>query len=258
MKLENKKALLMYVAAALIAGAGYFLLPLLAEGRDLSLQEYYVLNAVQQVFLFIVPGLMILRANALRWQRFKNQLRPLSSETTGYCMLLAVASTVIVSLVIALWLPVVEGVLGYIPEDTPLPKPESAAQWMIAILCIAVVPGIAEEIFFRAFLQTAISKFLPRGAVWITAAVFAALHFDFAGLPGLLLMGWMLGKILQRRGVLAGMLFHALYNAAVLLLNYKQAQISSLAVMLCTFAFFFSVRRLMREEEKDAVDGTGM
>ena len=258
MKLDNKRALLSYVCAALIAAAGFFLLPLVITGREITLIGYYALNAVQQLFLFVVPSLISLRANEGRWQRFKGQLRPMDSETAGYCMLLAVAATVVVSLVIALWMPMVEAFLGYIPEDTPLPKPEGAAQWALSVLCIAVIPGVSEELFFRAFLQTTLAKYLPRAAVWITAAAFAALHFDFVGLPGLLLLGWLLGKMLQRRGLPVSMLFHALYNAAVLLLNYKEAEIGSLAVLLCMIAFFFSTKRLMREEEKDALDGTGM
>lgn len=263
MKSENKRAIFSYIAAVLLAVAGYFGVPtvyvsLVSAGQANSLLAYYLVNAVQQGFLFIAPAILILRARETRWQRFLSQWKKLSVDTTGYCMLLAVACTVVVSLVVALWLPLVEGALGYVPADTPLPEPENAAQWLMALLCVAVVPAVAEELFFRGFLQTAVSKYFPRGAVWGVALAFAALHLDFAALPGLFLMGCLLGKIMLKRGIGASMLFHGLYNAVVLLLNVKDAQIGGLAIWLCLIAFFFCVRRLMREEINHAADSTGV
>ena len=258
MKSDNARAWLSYAAAALLAAGGFFLLPMLFAGMELTLIEYYMLNAVQQLFLFVAPSVLILRAREARWQHFKAQLRKLSVDTTGYCMLLAVACTVVISLAVALWLPIVENTLGHVPEQTPLPDPKGAAQWLTALVCIAVVPAAAEELFFRGFVQNAVSKYFPRAAAAGTALFFAALHLDIASLPGLFLMGYLLGKTMERRGIFASMLLHAVYNAAVLLINARGGQIGSAAVWLCIFAFFFAVRRLLREEENHAADGTGM
>lgn len=263
MKSDNVRAILSYAAAVLLAVAGYFGVPALymkmtGAGMENTLIAYYLANAVQQVFLFIAPALLILRARDARWQRFLSQWKKLSVDTAGYCMLLSVAGTVVISLVVALWLPLVENVLGYVPADTPLPHPENAMQWAMSLLCVAVVPAIAEELFFRGFLQTAVSKYFPRGAVWGVALLFAALHLDITALPGLFLMGYLLGRIMLSRGIGASILFHGLYNAVVLLLNYKNQGIGGLAVWLCLFAFFFCVRRLLREETEYAPDDTGM
>lgn len=258
MKSDNLRAYASYVAAALVAAGGYFLLPMLLGGMQLTLIEYYMINAAQQVIIFILPALLILFARENRRVRFKAQWRRLSIETAGYCMLLAVACTVVISLVIALWLPLVEKSLGYVPDTPPLPNPENIGEWIMALMCVAAVPAAAEEIFFRGFLQTAVSKYFPRGAVWGVALVFAALHLDISALPGLFLMGCLLGLAMEHKGLWASILLHAMYNAAVLLLNAKNAQISGMAVWLCIIAFVFSVRRLMREDETHAVDGTGM
>lgn len=258
MRSDNARAWFSYAAAALLAAGGYFLLPMLFAGAELTLIEYYMLNAVQQLFLFVAPSILILRARDARWQRFKMQLKKLTTDTTGYCMLLAVACTVVISLVVALWLPIAENMLGHVPEQTPLPDPTGAGEWLTALVCIAVVPAAAEELFFRGFVQNAVSKYFPRAAAAGTALFFAALHIDIAALPGLFLMGYLLGKTMERRGIFASMLLHAMYNAAVLLLNARGSQIGSAAVWLCIFAFFFAVRRLLREEENHAADGTGM
>lgn len=258
MKSENKRAWVCYAAALLLAIAGYFGLPLLLAGTELTLLAYYLVNAVQQVLLFALPALLLLRAREGRWQRFKDCLRPLSVDTTGCCMLGAVACTVVASLVVSMWMPVVESALGYVPEDTPLPHPENAGQWLGAMLAVAVAPAMAEELFFRGFLQTAVGKFFPCAAAYVVAAVFAALHLDIVSLPGLFLVGLLLGKLKEKRGLAASMLFHALYNCVVLLLNFKDASIGLVAVWLCLMAFIFSVKRLMREEENHAADGAGL
>lgn len=258
MRSDNARAWLSYAAAALLAAGGFFLLPMLFAGMELTLIEYYMLNAVQQLFLFVAPSVLILRARDARWQHFKTQLRKLSVDTTSYCMLLAVACTVVISLAVALWLPIVENTLGHVPEQTPLPDPKGAGEWLTAMLCIAVVPAVAEELFFRGFVQTAVSKYFPRAAAAGTALFFAALHMDITSLPGLFLMGYLLGRTMERRGIFASMLLHAVYNAAVLLINARGGEIGSAAVWLCIFAFFFSVRRLLKEEENHAADGTGM
>ncbi len=258
MKSENKRALLSYIAAVLLAVTGYFGLPLLLAGTELSLIAYYLVNALQQVLLFALPALLIMHARDDRFKRFKGKLRPLTVDTAGYCMLGAVACTVVAALAVSMWLPVVERMLGYVPEDTPLPNPKNAGEWIAAIAAVAVLPAACEELFFRGFLQTAVGKFLPRGKVWLVAAVFAALHFEITALPGLFLVGLLLGKLVEKRDLKAAMLFHAMYNSAVLLLNVKNAQIGALAVWLCLIAFIFSVKRLMREEETNASDGTGL
>lgn len=258
MKLENKRAAAYYIAAALLAVLGYFGLPLLLRGIELTLIAYYLINAVQQVLLFALPALLIMRAHTDRWQRFRSQLRPLTVDTTGYCMLGAVACTVVASLVVSFWVPVVESVLGYVPENPPLLHPENAGQWIGAIIAVAVVPAMAEELFFRGFLQTAVGKFFPRAAVYMVAAVFAALHLEIVSLPGLFLVGLLLGKLKEKRGLWASVLFHALYNCVALLLNFKGAAINLMAVWLCLVAFIYAVKRLMREEENHAADGTGL
>lgn len=258
MKSENNRAILCYAAAALSAAAGWFLLPLLLTGEELSLIEYYCINAVQQLLLFAAPALLILRGRDDRWQRFVKQIKPLSTETLGYTMLGTVSCTVVASLIISFWLPLVEGVMGRVPETPPLPDPENAGQWIAAVLCIGIIPGFVEELFFRSVLQTALVKRFSGAGIVITAVIFALLHLDIASFPGLVFMGFLLGKLYERRGLIASGAFHGLYNLIVLVLNSIGTDIGFLEIFLCVCAFRFAMNRLMREDEEHAVDGTGV
>ncbi|MBR5230998.1 MAG: CPBP family intramembrane metalloprotease [Clostridia bacterium] len=258
MRSENKKAYLSYVLAALTALAAWYLLPMLFAGKELTLTAFYCVNALQQIFLFILPSVLILNARKPRWEHYLSQLKRMNAEITGAVLLGAVSCTVVASLVISFWLPLVEAVMGYVPESVPLPDPEGAAEWITAVLCIGVIPGIAEELFFRGVLQRALVKRFSGAGIWIAALIFALLHLDITSFPGLVFMGFLLGKIYQRRGLIASAAFHALYNLIVLWINTAGADIGFLDMFLCLIAFRFAIKRLMKEDEDHAADGAGV
>ena len=66
----------------------------------------------------------------------------------------------------------------------------------IVILTIALVPALFEEFFFRGVLQRLFMK--TKGAhtaIWMSAAAFSLIHFQFLGFIPRLVMGAMLGYI---------------------------------------------------------------
>src|SRR5690606_18849509 len=65
------------------------------------------------------------------------------------------------------------------------------------IIIIAVIPAIGEELLFRGVLQTEFHKMTKNGhlAVWIAAAIFSFIHFQFYGFLPRLFLGAILGYI---------------------------------------------------------------
>ena len=83
------------------------------------------------------------------------------------------------------------------------------------IICLAIVPGICEELFFRGFMQKFIISWTRSAlaGIFITAAIFSFIHFDAQNFVARLLMGLVLGLLYQYSGRLwTSMLFHALNN----------------------------------------------
>jgi membrane protease YdiL (CAAX protease family) len=67
---------------------------------------------------------------------------------------------------------------------------------LIATLCIvALFPAISEEFFFRGCIQPIFKRWTKNthAAVWITAAVFSFVHFEFLGFVPRMLLGAALG-----------------------------------------------------------------
>ncbi|UZR99999.1 CPBP family intramembrane glutamic endopeptidase [Chondrinema litorale] len=67
----------------------------------------------------------------------------------------------------------------------------------IAIIFMAIIPCIAEEIFFRGIIQTKLLEILKNYhyAVWLAAFLFSFFHFQFYGFIPRMILGGILGYI---------------------------------------------------------------
>jgi ABC-2 type transport system permease protein/sodium transport system permease protein len=84
-----------------------------------------------------------------------------------------------------------------------------------AIVLMAVVPAVCEELFFRGFLLSGLRRSLGKwGAIAIAGLIFGVYHFLVDKLPITALLGILLGYVCwQTRSILPGMIVHALHNA---------------------------------------------
>jgi len=88
-----------------------------------------------------------------------------------------------------------------------------------ALLVIAVVPAICEELFFRGLLLSGLrTSFRPWPAIVWSACAFGVFHFlifKFAMTVGLgVLLGWLCWR---SRSIWPGMLAHAIHNSVTLI-----------------------------------------
>ncbi len=91
------------------------------------------------------------------------------------------------------------------------------------VLVVGVLTGCCEEIFFRGTLQNALSKvgLSPGLAIWTTAFIFSAIHFQFFGFAPRLLMGAAFGYLLVWSGSLRTSAFaHSLNNSLVVIFSW--------------------------------------
>ncbi|MBR5383389.1 MAG: CPBP family intramembrane metalloprotease [Clostridia bacterium] len=262
MKSSKGRLIVCWIGAVLCAALGWLsgsvaVQALLLRGGA-TLLMLYVLNAAQQLLIFALPALFLLQGRATRWQEFGESIRPLNKETVGWSALLAVGGSVAASIIASFWAIWLEQTTGYTGTADPLPVPQNAGQWIAALLAIAILPALCEELMFRALIQSALCRYLPRVGLWLAALVFAAAHFRWEAFPALLLIGAVLGKTYIRHGLLGSTLLHALYNSVVLILSARGAEISPMAALLCIAACIVSLRLLLRGEKKDETDSPGV
>lgn len=210
-----------------VASVGFQSIPGMGERTSLLLSA-----AVQCVLAFCVPAWLtgkFTTHNAAQW---------LSLKTTPHAKAFV---GVIIVYVIAL--PAINQIISWnesihFPEslqwlENSLRASEEAAQgvsdkilasmnlWtmLAAIMVVGLLTGFSEEIFFRGALQNILT--MPGRyafAVWSSAIVFSAIHFQFFGFVPRLLMGVFFGYLLVWTGSLWVPVFaHAFNNSVVVL-----------------------------------------
>lgn len=92
-----------------------------------------------------------------------------------------------------------------------------------AIMVVAAVAAVCEEFFFRGVLQQLLAKLTTNIhiAIWISAIIFSAIHFQFYGFIPRVILGAILGYIFAWSGNLWLAVFaHFLNNAFAVTFNY--------------------------------------
>ncbi len=104
---------------------------------------------------------------------------------------------------------------------------DSTFQFIIGMIVIAVIPSIGEEFLFRGLLQNMFHKGFgnAHAAIWFTALLFGAFHFQFYGAFPRMLLGVLFGYIYYWSGHLSlAMLGHFINNGFTLLTLYLNSQ----------------------------------
>lgn len=94
---------------------------------------------------------------------------------------------------------------------------------LLNIFVLAVLPAIGEELLFRGTMQTFLQKWTKSShwAIWITAFVFSAIHFQISGFVPRMLIGAYLGYLFYWSGSLwLPILAHFMHNSMSLLSDY--------------------------------------
>ena len=92
-----------------------------------------------------------------------------------------------------------------------------------AIIVIAVIPGIGEELLFRGLLQNIFKRIFKNDhvAIWITAMLFSAIHFQFFGFIPRMLLGALFGYLYVWSGnLIIPIVAHFVNNCVSLLALY--------------------------------------
>ncbi len=110
---------------------------------------------------------------------------------------------------------------------------KSISMLLVNLFVIAVVPAICEEFIFRGAIQRVIFRLKsnPHIAIWLSAFIFSAIHFQFFGFIPRLLLGAAFGYIYFWTGSIWYAVFaHFLNNGyAVVVAFYLQANNKSIS-----------------------------
>lgn len=99
----------------------------------------------------------------------------------------------------------------------------SFTHFAVAMLVIAIVPAIGEELLFRGLIQNLLIKIFKNHhvGIWISGFAFAAIHMQFYGVAPRMLLGVVFGYIYHWSGNLTvAMIAHFINNGLALFVLY--------------------------------------
>lgn len=203
-----RRTLLATLTLALLHGPVIRLMPLLLPDATVAPELNLAADAALSLAFFALPGWLLRPA--------RKQEETKSGLKTGWVLLaieLAVLARSVVKPLNAWWADLVQA------ERHVMIMPESAAGVALGILAAALVPAVAEELFFRGTLLENLQRSCSRGrTLLLTTAMFTLMHGSLAGLPGHLLMGLLLSLLAMHTGRLAEpVAAHMLFNLLALL-----------------------------------------
>ena len=147
------------------------------------------------------------------------RLNPVSAGTAIRTTVIAVLCMLIVQEGSIFWM-VLWQKLGFNVFVSSFVRPADTAELTRAMITVAIIAPVCEELLFRGVLFQAWEARGTRKAIGVTALLFAMLHGSLMGLPGEIFGGVILALlVLWTDSLYTGMIFHSVYNAAALLMN---------------------------------------
>ena len=203
----------------------------LLQPKNASIAQFA--NALASVIAFGLPGIVVAffskdkLVSELGFVRIKNW------NQIGLVILIAITGLFL------------SGALGDLTEKIPIPvalknwatqmedqykkalyamtQMKSVLDLLFAIIAVAVVPAIVEELFFRASLQKILMDWTgkPYVAIILTAVIFSAFHFSYFGFLSRMSLGIILGIIYYyTKTIWLPMLMHFINNGIGITILY--------------------------------------
>ena len=211
--------------------------PLLTMANDMFKPQYYyaimTIQAVSTLFMFFLP--VYLFASIC----YRKPARFLGFNTNANAkQFLYIIGILILTFPLG-------GALAEINNIIPLPKNWAAKfkamedaralqedalininsfpKYLISLILIGLLPGIFEEVCFRAGLQNIFVRWFkgPWVAIILTSIIFSAIHISYYGFLVRFALGFILGLVFYYSGsIWLSILFHFLYNGLQVTLLY--------------------------------------
>ena len=181
----------------------------------------FISSAIQNVCVFILPAMLTAYYITPQWPAFLGLKSVPRLEKVAFVVIHLNESIDLPDSAIETWFRNTEAAARAVTDE--LLGAESVGTLILSILIAGVLTGFGEELFFRGAQQ---GIFLARGinghvAVWLTAVIFSALHFQFYGFIPRLLLGAFFGYLAWKgRSLWLPVIAHALNNTLAIVSGY--------------------------------------
>ncbi len=218
----------LYLLAAAGIPAISFLLMLAVRLLGLRLDDQATMTLTSFVYYPLLIGLPIfLYAGKREGVPRAMRLNPLPPAMAMVSVLAALAGVMTALSVGSLWMLALEG-MGARLVDQSMPVAKGSGALVMLVLTYCMLPGVFEELLFRGFILGAWER---RGTLYglvVSTLLFSALHGSIVGLPTQIMLGFAIGYlVINTDSLYAGMIYHTVHNAALVVLSQAQQTVSA-------------------------------
>jgi len=191
-------------------------------------------NALASIIAFGLPSIVLAILVKGNWMANMGFTPMNSYQSVGIVILIALTGLVL------------SGALGSLTEKIPIPTDfknwaegleaqykkamlsmthmSSLKDLAFALLAVAIIPSIIEEVYFRGTLQKIVLDLTgkPYAAIILTAIFFSAIHFSFYGFLSRMALGMVLGYVYHfSKTIWLPVLLHFLNNGIAVVILYS-------------------------------------
>lgn len=198
-----------------------------------------VLLMFQHLGMFVVPAIVFAVLISTHWKQYLGffPVKPILIIASIFIMLSALpAINALAWLNLQLKLPEflagLEKILGGMEDNAAeltkaITRTDNLSIFLFNIFVVALLPAIGEEMIFRGALMPIIIKWTGKKhmGIWISAALFSAMHMQFYGFLPRMILGALLGYLfLWSRSLWAPIVAHFTNNALAVFLLFLMSR----------------------------------
>jgi len=215
----------LYLLAAAGIPAISFLIMLAVNLLGVRLTDQAVMTLTSFVYYPLLIGLPVcLYAGKREGVPRAMRLNPLPPSMALVSALAALAGVMTALSLGSLWMLGLEG-LGARLVDQSLPVAKDSNALVTMVLTFCMLPGVFEELLFRGFILGAWERRGTKYALVVSTMLFAGLHGSLVGLPTQIVLGFAIGYlVINTDSLYAGMIYHTVHNAVLVVLAQVQQQ----------------------------------
>lgn len=223
----RRPAILSANALYLLAAAGLLLISALILAAQslfgLKLSDETIMTVTAFVYYPLFIGLPVfLYAGRRDGVPRAMRLNPLPPAMALVSALAALAGVMTAISLGSLWMLALEGIGARIVNQA-LPVAKGSGALVMLVLTYCMLPGVFEELLFRGFIMSAWERRGTKYALVVSTLLFSALHGSIVGLPTQIMLGFAIGYlVINADSLYAGMIYHTVHNAALVLLSQFQ------------------------------------
>jgi sodium transport system permease protein len=226
--LERGKSLVPSASLALVTFAFVLVANFYFQTSMLGQIPFESLLLTSQYGLFLLPPVALIAAFRFSW------FRTLPFHVPNWKAILAAVllglSLWAVAMQLSQWLIPIPGDFAKGMQKVLLMEDKKPSLWLLIFL-IGITPAICEEILFRGFIQTGLSRMGVRLGILGTAFLFAVAHSSiYRMIPTLLLGLAMCFAMHKSRSLITSMLLHGINNSFMVVLATQPEVLKQLGV----------------------------